>query len=458
MYFQKPSRMRWQYEIPPEQKKEMVSDGRLVWMYMPPDGLVMVYKLDQVLRSDLVMRFFSGIGQFQKDFTVSWKRPPQEGDSFVIDLFPKKEQPELKRLTLTINPKTYLVEKLDFANALGEETRFAFSQMKLDVSWAPISSALRRRRESRWSGRPRGLNLDGWLKNHAGEFDQAPRCKQAPGVEYDSLKPLKYILMVNHGIYRAAKRGAAVAGTAPGHYAGPQLPAGSDPGCGRFCGRLPGVVHDRGQDRRRSHRLLRGPLHGGDRGHSLPRQDRAPAPEGRGLLPGRVRHGDKLKARKEELPGVPVVTYVNSTAAVKAESDICCTSANAVRVVNSLTASRVLMVPDQNLALYVARHTPKEIITGRAGATSMTASAPRRSRHAGRPTPRRSLSPIPNAAPRSWTWPMAIRSTSGMLQYVRESAAQEFIIGTEKGILHRMRKENPARSFTPPPAASFAGP
>src|SRR5512140_1643117 len=63
---------------------------------------------------------------------------------------------------------------------------------------------------------------------------------------------------------------------------------------------------------------------------------------------------EKLKARKEELPGVPVVTYVNSTAAVKAESDICCTSANAVRVVNSLTdATRVLMIPDQNLALYV---------------------------------------------------------------------------------------------------------
>ena len=92
MYFQKPSRMRWQYEMPAAQKKEVVSDGRLVWMYMPQDSVVMVYKVDQVLRSDLVMRFFSGIGQFQKDFTISWNRPPKEGESLVIDLFPKKEQ------------------------------------------------------------------------------------------------------------------------------------------------------------------------------------------------------------------------------------------------------------------------------------------------------------------------------------------------------------------------------
>ena len=137
MYFQKPSRMRWQYEIPAAQKKEVVTDGRLVWMYLPQDNVVMVYKVEQVLRSDLVMRFFSGIGQFQKDFNVSWNRLPKEGDSLVIDLFPKREQAELKRLTLTINPKTYLVDKLEFANALGEETRFTFSQIKLDVQLAP---------------------------------------------------------------------------------------------------------------------------------------------------------------------------------------------------------------------------------------------------------------------------------------------------------------------------------
>jgi outer membrane lipoprotein carrier protein len=134
MYFQKPCRMRWQYETPAAQKKEVVSDGRLVWMYMPQDGLVMVYKLDQVLRSDLVMRFFSGIGQFQKDFTTSWGRPPDPAKSYIINLAPKKEQPELKSLTLTINPQTYLLENLSFTNALGEESRFTFTQMKMNIS------------------------------------------------------------------------------------------------------------------------------------------------------------------------------------------------------------------------------------------------------------------------------------------------------------------------------------
>jgi outer membrane lipoprotein carrier protein len=137
MYFKKPCRMRWQYETPPAQKKEIVSDGRLVWMYMPADSIVMVYKLDQVLRSDLVMRFFSGMGLVQRDFTVSWESPPRAGASYVIDLFPKKEQPELKRLTLTINPNTYQVEKLNFSNALGEESRFTFTQVKLEVPTTP---------------------------------------------------------------------------------------------------------------------------------------------------------------------------------------------------------------------------------------------------------------------------------------------------------------------------------
>lgn len=137
LYFQKPCRMRWQYESPPEQKKEIVADGREVWMFIPQDAVVMVYPMNQVMRSDLVMRFFSGMGDLSKDFRISWNRPPDSGGNYVVDLFPKKSEPELKRLTLHINPGNYQLERLEFANALGEETRFAFSQMQLNLQLDP---------------------------------------------------------------------------------------------------------------------------------------------------------------------------------------------------------------------------------------------------------------------------------------------------------------------------------
>jgi outer membrane lipoprotein carrier protein len=137
MFFKKPCRMRWQYERPLDQQKEVISDGRQVWIYIPQDGLAMVYPLKQVLRSDLVMRFFSGMGQFRQEFQIAWNRPPREGANLVIDLFPHKPQAELKGLTLTINPRTYQVENLEFSNALGEETRFAFSRIQLNVLLAP---------------------------------------------------------------------------------------------------------------------------------------------------------------------------------------------------------------------------------------------------------------------------------------------------------------------------------
>lgn len=132
VYFQKPLKMRWQYEKPTDQQKEVISDGRQVWMYVPQDSVVMVYPLNQVLRSDLVMRFFSGMGQVRQDFHLSWHRPPQEGAALVIDLTPQKPQAELKRLTLTVNPLNYEVEHLEFTNALGEETRFGFSRIQMD--------------------------------------------------------------------------------------------------------------------------------------------------------------------------------------------------------------------------------------------------------------------------------------------------------------------------------------
>lgn len=137
MYFQKPSRMRWEYQSPPDQKKEVVSDGHQVWMYIPEDALVMVYPLNQVLRSDLVLRFFSGIGKVQEEFRLSWERPPRSGASYVISLVPRQPQAELKSLILTINPYTHIVENLEFSNALGETTHFAFSGTSLGVRRPP---------------------------------------------------------------------------------------------------------------------------------------------------------------------------------------------------------------------------------------------------------------------------------------------------------------------------------
>lgn len=161
---------------------------------------------------------------------------------------------------------------------------------------------------------------------------------------------------------------------------------------------------------------------------------------------------DKLQARKEQLPGVPVVTYVNSTAAVKAASDICCTSANAVRVVNSLTASRVLMLPDQNLALYVARHTPKsvEILTWEGWCNVHDGLSVEEVQECRTAHPEALFLAHPECNPEVLDLADAIRSTSGMLSHVRQAAAREFIIGTESGILHRMQKENPGKLFYSP--------
>ena len=133
MFFQKPSRMRWQYQTPPDQKKEVISDGNQVWIYIPDDAIAMVYPIRQMLRSDLVLRFFSGIGEVTKDFQLSWQRSSEAGINYVIRLEPRQPQPELKKLILTINPQTFLVEGLEFSNSLGEETRFAFSRTTLGV-------------------------------------------------------------------------------------------------------------------------------------------------------------------------------------------------------------------------------------------------------------------------------------------------------------------------------------
>jgi quinolinate synthase len=159
---------------------------------------------------------------------------------------------------------------------------------------------------------------------------------------------------------------------------------------------------------------------------------------------------ESLKARKADLPGVPVVTYVNSSAAVKAESDTCCTSANAVRVVNSLPQDQVLMVPDRNLALYTQRYSKKRIFFWEGCCNvhdALTAAEVLKCKEAHPGAP---FIAHPECRPEVLDLAEIIRSTAGMLNYVREAGEKEFIIGTEIGILHTLAKENPHKRFFSP--------
>ena len=158
---------------------------------------------------------------------------------------------------------------------------------------------------------------------------------------------------------------------------------------------------------------------------------------------------EALIAKKKELPGVTVVCYVNSTAAVKAESDICCTSANAVKVVRSLSAKEILFVPDQYLGQWVSQKTgkPMHLWPGFCP-THMRILAEdilrEKQLHPG------ALALVhPECRPETKAVADEVMSTGGMIRYARESKAKEMIIGTETGIIYRLQKENPGKTFIP---------
>jgi quinolinate synthase len=153
---------------------------------------------------------------------------------------------------------------------------------------------------------------------------------------------------------------------------------------------------------------------------------------------------------KAEFPGAPIVTYVNSTAAVKAESTVCCTSANSIKVVESFTtAETVYMAPDQNLAKYTARHTSKQVHYWNGYCPIHHNLLPEHVRAARSKHPQALFLAHPECRPEVLDLADVVSSTSGMLRYVAESPQQEFIIGTESGILYPMSKQNPGKRLYP---------
>jgi quinolinate synthase len=156
---------------------------------------------------------------------------------------------------------------------------------------------------------------------------------------------------------------------------------------------------------------------------------------------------DGLRELKARHPGVPVVTYVNSSAAVKAESDICCTSANAVKVVNSLADQEIIFVPDRNLGRYVARTSGKTFHFWEGYCPTHERLKPEAVQALKAQHPDALFICHPECNPAVVALADHVCSTSGMYDYCRQSQAQRFIIGTEAGILYRLRQDSPDKEF-----------
>jgi quinolinate synthase len=158
---------------------------------------------------------------------------------------------------------------------------------------------------------------------------------------------------------------------------------------------------------------------------------------------------EALKARLDNLSPMPVVTYVNSTAAVKALSTICCTSANAIEVVNSLDASEVLMTPDRNLALYTASCTHKKIHTWDGYCPVHDLLTREDVKKAKQTYPDAVFMAHPECRPEVLKLADNVLSTSGMIRYARKSKSSAFIVGTEVGLLYSLKKAIPNKDFYP---------
>ncbi|MDI6890657.1 MAG: quinolinate synthase NadA [Thermodesulfovibrionales bacterium] len=156
-----------------------------------------------------------------------------------------------------------------------------------------------------------------------------------------------------------------------------------------------------------------------------------------------------LRDMKNRYSGIPVVAYVNTTADVKAESDICCTSANVVKVVESLPDERVICIPDKNLALWAARNTKKEVIAWDGFCHVHDRVRPEDVKKARAEHPKALFMAHPECRLEVLEMADHVTSTSGMLRFAKASSEKEFIVGTEIGLMYRLRKENPDKVFYP---------
>lgn len=158
--------------------------------------------------------------------------------------------------------------------------------------------------------------------------------------------------------------------------------------------------------------------------------------------------GKELREKKRLYPNAVVVCYVNSSAEVKAESDICCTSSNALNVIRSIPPERdILFVPDRNLGAYVASQTGRKIILWEGYCPVHEILDIRQLQEQIDAHPGAEVIVHPECRPEIIQMADAVRSTAGLLQYVISSKSREFIVGTEEGFLHTLKKHCPEKEY-----------
>ncbi|MBI2857673.1 MAG: quinolinate synthase NadA [Chloroflexi bacterium] len=168
-----------------------------------------------------------------------------------------------------------------------------------------------------------------------------------------------------------------------------------------------------------------------------------------GCLMANMIDGEQLRKKKKELPNATVVCYVNTTAEVKAESDICCTSANAVRVIRSLDDREILFVPDQYLGAYVSSQTGRPMHLWPGYCPTHARIRAEDIVKLKQEYPNAKAVVHPECRPEVIAVADEVLSTGGICRYARRDDVKEMIVGTELGIMYRLKKENPGKRFIP---------
>lgn len=158
---------------------------------------------------------------------------------------------------------------------------------------------------------------------------------------------------------------------------------------------------------------------------------------------------EQLRGEKKKYPNAAVVAYVNTTAAVKAESDYCCTSANGVRVVNSIKNDEIIFVPDQYLGSFIGSRTGKKMILWPGYCPTHVKILPEDILKRKKEYPAAKVVVHPECRPDVVAMADEALSTSGMVRYAARPEVKELIVGTEVELLHRLNKENPGKKFIP---------